>query len=152
MSRGVSDIDMGWGKIKKEAHRLATMAVEIGVQSGETAPDGADMADIAAVQEFGSEKNNIPARPFMRESFDKNVDDLDRFMQDAGNRIMQGQITVDKGLDLVGQKMTGIIQKGISDGPWTPNAPGTVAQKGSSQPLIDTGRLRQSIRHVVKSK
>jgi len=94
----------------------------------------------------------IPSRPFMRQSYDQHKDELERFMQDVGDRITQGKLTADKGLDLVGQKMTGIIQKNIVDGGWAPNAPGTKAQKGSSQPLIDTGRLRQSIRHVVKPK
>lgn len=33
---------------------------------------------------------------------------------------------------------------------WAPNAPSTIAQKGSDSPLIDRGELRRSITHVVE--
>ena len=32
------------------------------------------------------------------------------------------------------------------DGDWAPNAPSTIARKGSDAPMIDTGQLRSSIR------
>lgn len=149
--RGVFDIDKGYSRILREMKKAANLAVEVGVQAGETTEDGkADLATVAAIQEFGTEE--IPSRPFTRESFDQNFNELDKFMQGVGDRIITNRISAEQGLNLVGQKMTGIIQKKIVDGPWTPNAPATIAQKGSDRPLIDTGHLRQSIRHVVKPK
>ena len=35
-------------------------------------------------------------------------------------------------------------------GEWLPNSPLTIAQKGSAMPLIDTGKLRQSITYEVE--
>ena len=35
-------------------------------------------------------------------------------------------------------------------GNWAPNSPLTIAQKGSAMPLIDTGKLRQSITYEVQ--
>ena len=41
--------------------------------------------------------------------------------------------------------------RGSNDGDaWTPNAPATIARKGSSKPLIDTGNLRASFTFQVK--
>jgi hypothetical protein len=35
---------------------------------------------------------------------------------------------------------------------WPPNAPSTIARKGSDRPLIDTGQLRRAITYVVTEK
>lgn len=148
--KGVVDIDKGWSKVMREMKRAAVLTVEVGVQAGELTNDAADLATVAAINEFGT--GNIPSRPFMRESFDQNVNELDKFMQGIGGRIIVNRISASQGLNLVGQKMTGIIQKKIVDGPWVLNTVQTVLKKGSDRPLIDTGRLRQSIRHVVKPK
>lgn len=37
----------------------------------------------------------------------------------------------------------------VEDNGWPPNAPSTIAQKGSDRPLIDTGELRKSVAYVV---
>ena len=50
----------------------------------------------------------------------------------------------------IGAKSVGMIQQEIVDGNWTPNAPSTIAKKGSDHPLIDTGLMRQSVHYVVK--
>ena len=41
-------------------------------------------------------------------------------------------------------------QAGVA--PSEPNAPSTIRKKGSDKPLIDTGRLRQSVNYVIKPK
>ena len=33
-----------------------------------------------------------------------------------------------------------------------PNAPSTVRRKGSDNPLVDTGTMRESLRYVVKTQ
>ena len=47
--------------------------------------------------------------------------------------------------ELVGMQMKSDISSTLTNGPWTPNSPVTIARKGSSRPLIDTGELRASI-------
>jgi hypothetical protein len=54
-------------------------------------------------------------------------------------------------------KKIGIFQKDlmqveITEGGFEPNAASTVKRKGSSVPLIDTGRMRQSVNYIVKEK
>ena len=44
----------------------------------------------------------------------------------------------------------GDVQLNIARGNWAPNAKSTIKQKGSSKPLIDTGKMRQSVKGIVK--
>lgn len=45
-----------------------------------------------------------------------------------------------------------LIQEKITDGDFAPNAESTIRQKGSSKPLIDSGRMRQSVNYVIQKK
>jgi hypothetical protein len=44
----------------------------------------------------------------------------------------------------------GVIKQRIANGIAPPNSPYTIARKGSSKPLIDTGQLRNSITYQVE--
>ena len=48
--------------------------------------------------------------------------------------------------------MKDVIQESITEGAWEPNAPSTVAKKKSSKPLIDTGRMRQSVNYIIRER
>ncbi|MFN3506212.1 MAG: hypothetical protein ACK4ZU_01965 [Allorhizobium sp.] len=50
----------------------------------------------------------------------------------------------------LGIKAQGDIQEEITSLQSPPNAPSTIAQKGSSNPLIETGELRASVAFKVK--
>jgi HK97 gp10 family phage protein len=150
MAKGVKEIDRGWNKIKAELLDVKNIVVDVGVQAGSRSEDGQDMASIAAYNEFGTE--HTPSRPFMRSSFDENVGKIDQFAQNAIEKVVSKRLSTGQAMHLVGLKMTGIIQRKIVAGPWILNAISTVMRKGSDRPLIDTGRLRQSIRHVVRRR
>lgn len=63
-----------------------------------------------------------------------------------------GQITIEEILRQMGPFAEGAF-KGVFTGvAWEPNAEYTVLLKGSSQPLIDTGLLRNSLTHVVRKR
>ena len=129
---------------------LAGKEVRIGFQAGEaTDENGVDMCDIAAWNELGTE--NIPARPFLRQSSDEHQYEIKAFSARAAKEMIHGG-TAEQCLDKIGVKMKGIVQKTIRDGDFVPNAPSTVRRKGSSKPLIDTGRMRQSVNYVIRRK
>ena len=50
----------------------------------------------------------------------------------------------------LGEKVVADVQRKIVALKDPPNAPSTIAKKGSANPLIDTGRLRQSIDFEVR--
>jgi hypothetical protein len=64
--------------------------------------------------------------------------------------VIEGKRTSDQVLEILGQRAVGQIQERIASGIAPANAPSTVAKKGSSTPLIDTGVLRSSITYQVK--
>ena len=147
----VKVIDHGWNQIKRGLENIDNIVVDVGVQASEYIFEGeADLAEIAAYNEFGTE--HIPSRPFMRDSFDENLWRIEAFSQEALMRAITGRLSFMQSMHLIGHKTTGIIQKKIVEGPWVLNTVQTVLQKGSDRPLIDTGRLRQSIRHIVRRR
>ena len=66
-------------------------------------------------------------------------------------QILTGRSSVKKALNLLGVQIASLIKRKITILRDPPNAPSTIAQKGSTNPLVDTGRLRASINHEVKS-
>ena len=46
----------------------------------------------------------------------------------------------------------GLVQEKIESGSYEPNAPSTIRKKKSDKPLIDTGRMRQSVKYVIRKK
>ena len=147
MSRNrVMEKDHGWNRIKGEIQAAQGSGVKVGVLSDETETydDGADMLLVAAANEFGND--TIPARPFMRGGFDQNQRALGRTAQRLWDQVLAGTLTARQALGLLGEQHQGQVQEYMTALQTPENAPRTVAQKGSSNPLIDEGRLRNSIR------
>ena len=71
-----------------------------------------------------------------------------------GKKVLDGDIDSLTALTTVGMVTVADVQRMITSAKsWaTPNKPGTIRKKGSSSPLIDLGRLRQSITFTVKGK
>ncbi len=91
----------------------------------------------------------IPERPFIRGSFDKNKNDYEKFIEQQLDKVLQLEITAKTCLELIGQYITGDIKKYIRDLQNPANAPMTVEMKGSSSPLVDTGRLLDSVTYEI---
>lgn len=87
----------------------------------------------------------IPERSFLRTGHDQNVDRIINQTERALGQVLAGKMTIDDMLDLYGQQMATAIKKYIRDLQSPPNHPYTVEQKGSSNPLVDTGQLIESI-------
>ena len=66
--------------------------------------------------------------------------------------VAEGSATADKAMRAIGALQVGLIQHEIREGGFVSNAESTVKQKGSSTPLINEGRMRQSVHYAVKSK
>lgn len=144
----VKDIDLGWDKILADMQNLDSKSVKVGIQSGATAEDGSNLAMIAAVHEYGNEKT--PQRSFIRSALDNNTQQIKTLSDQMAGKLVDGTSSPRQALDVIGLAVTGMIQKNISEGSFKELADSTVKKKGSSKPLIDTGRMRQSIRHVVE--
>ena len=159
---GVIDRDRGWKGLERRLKQLNSAHTKVGVQQG-TLHEGnevtsgrsggitietSDMVVIAAVQEFGAPKRNIPVRPFMRNAFDKSREKLNRAKKRLYNSVLLDEISPKTAVTKLGEIHKGQIQREIVNLRSPPNAPSTIKRKKSSNPLIDTGQLRQSIHHV----
>lgn len=87
----------------------------------------------------------IPERAFMRNGYDENADRVFRQTERAVKQLMDGEMSVDDFLDLCGQQMATAIKKYARDLDTPKNHSYTIEQKGSSNPLVDTGQMIESI-------
>lgn len=146
----VTDKDFGLNKIMKEFDKLGSKVVNVGFMKGDMASDGkTTVAEVAACNEYGTDK--IPSRPFVRNSFDATngwTSDTEKIV----GMVVDGVCNADKACNLLGNKAEGDIKKSITDGDYEKNAPSTVKHKGSNKPLIDTGRMRNSVKFEVKER
>lgn len=137
-------------KLQKILKELADKEVRVGFQQGKaTEEDGTDVCDIAAWNELGTV--DMPSRPFLRMSVDDNSDKINAFMSAQKRNIINGE-SADRILKKIGIFQKDLIQEKITEGSFAPNAPSTIKAKGSSKPLIDTGRMRQSVNFEIKQK
>lgn len=147
----------GWDRLTPEGERffkqideLREKEVFIGFQSGEVTDDrGVDMAQIAMWNELGT--STSPSRPFLRMSVDENASDINDMCGKQLKSIAEGG-TAEQCLKQVGVFGVSLVQEKIVSGSYAPNAPSTVKKKGSDKPLIDTGRMRQSVKYVIRKK
>ena len=151
MSVKIKDRITGDGKrLLDSMKELKELEVRVGFQSGkDTQEDGTDICDIAAWNELGTE--NIPSRPFIRNSVDNHSDEINSFLMEKRNDLVHGA-SAKQVLNEIGLFQKNMIQSEIIDGSFEANAESTIKKKGSSRPLIDTGRMRQSVNYVVQKK
>lgn len=87
----------------------------------------------------------IPERSFLRTGHDTNIDRIIKQTERALGQVLAGKMTIDDMLDLYGQQMATAIKTYMRNLNKPANHPYTVEQKGSSNPLVHTGQLIESI-------
>jgi hypothetical protein len=131
--------------LNKLLKNLKNVSVNVGVLTGSGKHDDSQMsvAEVGFIHEFGTV--TISERSFIREPINSNSKDIKTLTGKQYKKVLNGEITAEKGIGLVGAFTVGVIQKSFTSNNWKANSDATIANKGSSKPLIDTGQLRQSI-------
>lgn len=93
---------------------------------------------------------NIPERSFLRAGFDKNVDAVTTKIETLLNDVFRFGVNPHVFAEAIGQEFAGLIQMELRDLNSPGNAPLTVANKKSDNPLINTGRLVGAIDYKVE--
>lgn len=153
MSAKVTTKDNGYDAMMKRlqdaAKKKGVLTVGIHEEEGAASHGDASVIDIAAMHEFGL---GVPARSFIGAWADERADESKRDLRKLGDALTNGKVPdAMTGLAQLGEKYVGEVQARIAAGIPPENAPSTVAKKGSSTPLIDTGVLRSSIVAKVKT-
>ena len=152
MSARTTDTDMGMEKILAEMQALGQKRVKVGIQNDASVHDGGDMsvAAIAYINEYGTRDGRIPPRPAHTNAFDDNKISLNNLVKRLVKGVSEGKLTAQKAAAILGQTHEDSVKQSITNLRTPANAPRTIAQKGSSNPLIDTGQTRNSVRYVVE--
>jgi len=164
MPNEVVEKDMGYDEFVDQMEALDddTPGVTVGVHAKDNeVSDDEDspikMAGLLAIHEFGMEIEDtafgditIPERSTLRAAEKENRDKYYRMMKQRLPAVVLGDMSVGMMLRQVGAEAQGDVRKKFGSDDLAPNAPATIAIKGSSAPLIDSGQLRQSIDYVVE--
>lgn len=127
-------------------------AAKVGVLGGEAKDgdeEGLTVAQVAFWNEYGTRRadgsEHVPERPAFRAGAEGAKPGLRILSKAETGAILDGTHTPAQAMGRLGAYLQGQIQASIVALRDPPNAESTVDRKGSSNPLIDSGQLRQSI-------
>lgn len=131
-------------RIARNMSKLDGLQIKVGVlRNAGSYPDGTKVVDVAVWNELG--EGNMPPRAFIGDTFRVQRTEIRKIKAELVRRVMLGTMSVSTVAQATGNWYKGIVQRSITNTAWAPNAPMTIARKGSSKPLVDTGRLLNSI-------
>lgn len=118
--------------------------VEVGFFKGtHTYPNGKDVTEVAKKNDKGI---GVPERPFMIPAGDKAAN---KTINITANSIAGG-MDESQALSRAGIMFKNAITREITNLKEPPNSPYTIAKKGSSNPLIDSGDMRKSVKWKLR--
>ena len=150
-------------ELVQNLQELGQHHLEIGILSeGDT-----ELTMIASVHEFGvqiqvtpamraflhhigihlkkeTETINIPERSFVRSGWDAKLPDIEQKITMLLDAVLMGEIDAMTFYNSIGGQVVVYLQEYLTALSSPPNHPATVEQKGSSNPLVDTGRLKDA--------
>jgi len=127
--------------------RLSGYAVSIGIQkdAGRHKESDLTVAAVYAYNEFGTER--IPERPTLRPTFLKERIKYIYYMGQIAKVGMEDKnYDIRQAMGRLGQLAEGDVKAAIVQLKSPPNAESTIAKKKSSNPLIDTNQMLNSVR------
>ena len=116
---------------------------------------GMGNAEILAIMEAGSPAKNIPSRELLEPVRIKYSKKIDEYFEKIMDALVEGDtFEVNRLMNELALRVESWTKKFFTDpdNGWQPNAPSTIAKKGSDMPLIDTASLRGSIRGIVMKR
>lgn len=126
--------------------------VKVGILSGTgehpKAKRGQTIAEVGWWNEFGTHEEGleaVPARPFLRTGLHDNIGKYRGLFKTVIKNVLLQRITADQAVFVIGETAVADVKAKIVSISSPPNEPSTRRRKGSSNPLIDTGALRQHI-------
>jgi hypothetical protein len=133
------------GKIK-----MIAVVQEFGISIGVTDKMRRYLATQGLYLKKSTQHIRIPERSFIRAGWDENEKEILDKVESLVLEAIEKGISVDAVLDGTGQETQGRIRDYARDLKDPENHPFTVEQKGSSNPLVDSGNLIQNITYEIK--
>lgn len=160
MPRRQTEITFNLDGLEELRKKLGDQYVaRVGILGGHAArtdeESGLTNSEIGVIHEFGSDNAGIPPRSFLRMP-------VEHFKREIMKSLATAKVkeAIDRGDVITVFRVLGVAAEGFVKlafnsggfGKWPALKPETIARKGSSKPLIDTGQLRRSITSDVVKK
>lgn len=133
---------------------LQSAKVYVGIPEAQTSRPGEPVtnAGLMYIHTNGSEVMHIPPRPVIEPA----IENANEIISKELSLSIESRLDGNKELSKQHLAKAGILGANASKrwftdprNNWAPNAPSTIAAKGSDRPLIDTGELRRAITSVT---
>jgi hypothetical protein len=157
---GVTTVVDNVAKVLAGMNALATQRVMVGIPStkADRREDGSPInnAQLGYIHENGAPEVNIPARPFLLPGVRADQAKIEEGLRAAANSAFDGKPEqLQRDLTRVGLIGQAAVRKKITDGPFEPLKPATLAARRrrgrtGTKPLIDTAQLRAAINFVIR--
>lgn len=138
----------------KNVVRVKGAKVEVGIVDEDEIHEesGLTVKELAAIHEFGSEEAKIPARPFMEPTMHDNRFKYRAMMWNDAKKLSKGRKNPAVALKEIGEMAADDMRELILKGNFEPLKLETIALKGHSDPLIDSGQMYDAIDYKVTVK
>lgn len=148
----VRDIDHGFDRLVAQLAKLDDgVSVTVGIHEEEGAAahptSDATVVEVGALAEFGT--IDQPPRSFIRAPFDANVARTQASMVRAACDVAKGK-GLEEAFGAVGTELLGSMVEQFDR--VAPLDEGTVEEKGSSEPLVETGTVKESLLSRVNGR
>lgn len=135
------------GALPKRTKIEVTVGVHA-AEAGSSHGEGLTVGDIATFHEFGTQ--TVPQRSFVRSWYDERQAFIADTLRTQLQAVIAGKRPIEQAAERIALAFEGDVKRRIAQNIPPPLAPATIARKGSSVALIDTGQLRNAIRGQVK--
>lgn len=142
MSVKIKELDLGWKEIQHNIIQASSKVAVVGIIGG------GEELEKAVANEFGTDK--IPERPFMRQTFDKVAPEIQKKKKEGMNQMIFDGVKPSKVLSRIGNFYRQEIRNAIANKEFKPNSASTIKRKGSETPLLDTGKMQQSLQVEIR--
>lgn len=150
--------------VYKMLDELDRAEAKVGWFPGDRYPDGTPVASVAEQNEYGDPSENIPARPFVSPTAKSKASEWGSHAARVIPAVLKGSEDVKSMLESVGLQAEKDIRETIArlwDPPLSPytvaerarkQAEGATLAAGLDKPLIETGRMRDTLKTEVSTK
>lgn len=148
----VEDVDLGFDDFFSKIDELVSVEADVGYTQASGKSGDISLVDLASIHELGTK--DIPARPFMRLSFDNNAKEIGDVGVKLASSFLEDKIDVVQLHEIWGdfyrqEMINGVTTRELG---LTENKPATIRRKGSDTPLIDTAEMINRSSVTVKEK
>lgn len=138
---GVEQILSDFQRLQAECDAFKGKKVLVGIVGA-----GGDAVKIAHAHEYGT--GRLPARSFIRASFDADQDKLEGIISEQVERVVSGKTSADAAINAIGAQAAQLVQNYIDENRVTPAS--NFAHKTQHTTLYETGtHIRDRIAYEV---